>query len=122
MRRSSRLTLAFSPIEHDPDEAPLGRLQGVVSWLAFAAWQSLGCARHLSAMVASVQRIKPHEVFDRHRTETGAHDVREDGAGRITYEAGFQGGNRQPVRPFRQPPKRWQFASGCARVALFPPD
>ena len=26
-------------------------------------------------MVASVQRIKPHEVFDRHRTETGAHEV-----------------------------------------------
>ena len=26
-------------------------------------------------MVASVQRGKPHEVFDRHRTETAAHGV-----------------------------------------------
>jgi hypothetical protein len=35
----------------------------------------LGCAGHLFAMVASVQRAKPHVVFDRHRTETGAHEV-----------------------------------------------
>ncbi|HET9833634.1 MAG TPA: hypothetical protein VFP91_18060 [Vicinamibacterales bacterium] len=36
--------------------------------------QSLGSAGHLFAMVASVYRVKPHEVFDRHLTET-AHDV-----------------------------------------------
>ena len=38
-------------------------------------WQSLGCAGQLFAMVASVQRAKPHVVFNRQRTETGAHDV-----------------------------------------------
>ena len=57
----------------------------VVSWLALGAWQSLGCAGHLFAMVASVQRAKPHEVFDRHRTETGAHDVLATGDPSTTF-------------------------------------
>jgi hypothetical protein len=36
-------------------------------------------------MVASVQRVKPHEVFDRHRTETGAHDVLAAGGPSTTF-------------------------------------
>src|SRR5687767_4228658 len=47
--------------------------------------QSLGCAGHLLAMVASVNRAKPHEVFDRHRTETGAHNVLATGGASTTF-------------------------------------
>jgi len=36
-------------------------------------------------MVASVDRVKPHEVFDRHRTETGAHDVLATGDPSTTF-------------------------------------
>ena len=36
-------------------------------------------------MVASVHRVKPHEVFDRHRTETGAHDVLATGDPSTTF-------------------------------------
>ena len=36
-------------------------------------------------MVASVQRIKPHEVFDQHRTETGAHEVLATGGPPTTF-------------------------------------
>src|SRR5437899_7517456 len=65
------------------------------SWLALGTWQSLGCAGHLFAMVASVQRIKPHVVFNRHRTETGAHEVLATGGPSTTFlvEPG--------VRPFQ---------------------
>jgi hypothetical protein len=36
-------------------------------------------------MVASVDRVKPHEVFDRHRTETGAHVVLATGDPSTTF-------------------------------------
>src|SRR5436853_2740668 len=36
-------------------------------------------------MVASVHRVKPHEVFDRHRTEAGAHDVLATGDPSTTF-------------------------------------
>src|SRR5205085_5104018 len=36
-------------------------------------------------MVASVQRAEPHEVFDRHRTETGAHDALATGDPSTTF-------------------------------------
>lgn len=36
-------------------------------------------------MVASVQRLKPRVVFDRHRTETGAHDVLATGGLSTTF-------------------------------------
>ena len=49
------------------------------------AWQSLGFDGHLFAMVASVYRVKPHEVFDRHRTETGTHDVLATGDPSTTF-------------------------------------
>src|SRR4029453_5941145 len=59
------------------------------------AWQSSGCAGHLFAMVASVYRVKPHEVFDRHRTESCADEVLATGGPSTTFlvEPG--------VRPFQ---------------------
>jgi hypothetical protein len=36
-------------------------------------------------MVASVQRAKPYQVFDRHRTETGAHGVLAAGGPPTTF-------------------------------------
>ena len=36
-------------------------------------------------MVASVYRVEPHVVFDRHRTETGAHDVLATGDPSTTF-------------------------------------
>ena len=36
-------------------------------------------------MVSSVQRVKPHEVFERHLTETGAHEVLATGGPSTTF-------------------------------------
>src|SRR2546423_3752151 len=76
-----------SPIIHrrTVNRARRRRLQTLVSWLALEPGSLLGCAGHLFAMVASVQRVKPHEVFDRHRTETGAHDVLATGHPSTTF-------------------------------------
>ncbi len=69
-------------------------------------------------MVASVQRTKPHQVFDRHRTETGAHEVLATGGPPTTFLV--EPGDR-PFQADARLSRRGRSASRVKRLVGFPP-
>src|SRR5881296_3257904 len=69
-------------------------------------------------MVASVQRVKPHVVFDRHRTETGAHDVLATGDPSTTFLV--EPGERPFQADARLSRRGWS-ASRVKRLGGLPP-